>query len=642
MNNRNNLLKDILWFFVFFALIAGIFRMVFGLGATTNLTDQVPWGLWKVFNMIAGVALSTCGFTLGFLVYVLKIEKFRPLVKPAILIAFLGYGASSAALLFDIGLPHRFWHPFVFWNEHSFLFEVFWCVILYFTITFIETAPNILERFNAEKTVKFLHRIAIGVVIVGISLSSLHHSSLGSLFLVSAERLHALWYSPMIPLHFIISAMGVGMMFLILARITYAKLYDPEPIFGPKPDSPILCTIDGSQPKRSVFGKDMTILSTLSIISASILGLYLILKIYSLFADGSIEALMAGTWQSWLYIIEIVTTAIIPIILVAIKRTRRTPTGLTVASISASFGLVLNRLNVGIFAYFKGPETVYFPSLAEWALSIGVVAGAGLVFFYISEYFSIFNENWKTNKTLFEKFQPSFDSISRVWNTALQSSFHRVSLLGIFALPIAFALMYPAYDETQNTVIQPAMGANQERTELIIDGNRNGVETVFKHKMHEEQLGNEESCIKCHHMSMPGDKSTPCSRCHQNMIGKTNIFDHDYHTLAVARTLNIAGIHPENHTCYECHPKGQAKTTQNAIACINCHNEDMHMTRQAVDTLKVFKFADSYVDIMHNNCQKCHFEMAEQVGRKTLGDCSTCHATFKPNSWNNINFAKSK
>jgi Ni/Fe-hydrogenase subunit HybB-like protein len=106
LTNKTRILKDTLWFFVFFGLIAAIFRIWFGLGATTNLTDAVPWGLWKVFNMIAGVALSTCGFTLGFLVYVLKIEKFKPLLKPAILIAFLGYGSSCFALLFDIGLSY--------------------------------------------------------------------------------------------------------------------------------------------------------------------------------------------------------------------------------------------------------------------------------------------------------------------------------------------------------------------------------------------------------------------------------------------------------------------------------------------------------------------------------------------------------
>ena len=113
MTARTRGLKDPLWALVMAGLVAGIFRFWFGLGATTNLTDQVPWGLWKILNMVAGVAISTGGFTVGFLVYVLKLERFRPLMTPAILVAFLGYGSSCAALAFDIGLPWRFWHPFI-------------------------------------------------------------------------------------------------------------------------------------------------------------------------------------------------------------------------------------------------------------------------------------------------------------------------------------------------------------------------------------------------------------------------------------------------------------------------------------------------------------------------------------------------
>jgi Ni/Fe-hydrogenase subunit HybB-like protein len=180
MTRRTRGVKDVLWALTVAGLVAAVFRLWFGLGATTNLTDRVPWGLWKILNMVAGVAISTSGFTVGFLVYVLRLERFRPLMKPAILVAFLGYGCSCTALLFDIGLPWRFWHPFIMWNEHSFLFEVFWCVTLYFTVTAIELAPTVFQKLRAEKAVAVLHHIAFGVVVVGISLSSLHHSSLGS------------------------------------------------------------------------------------------------------------------------------------------------------------------------------------------------------------------------------------------------------------------------------------------------------------------------------------------------------------------------------------------------------------------------------------------------------------------------------
>ena len=278
MTARTRGLKDPLWAVALVGLVAGVFRLWFGLGATTNLTDQVPWGLWKVLNMVAGVAISTSGFTVGFLVYVLRLERFRPLVKPAILVAFLGYGCSCTALMFDIGLPWRFWHPFVMWNEHSFLFEVFWCVILYFTITAIELAPTVFEKLRAEKAAHFLHHIAFGVVVVGISLSSLHHSSLGSLFLVTPQRLHPLWYTPLLPFLFILSAMGAGIMFLILVRILHAHWYDPEVVFGPPRVERELCLIraegksEAELPRAT--GPAMPRLTALASIATGILGVY--------------------------------------------------------------------------------------------------------------------------------------------------------------------------------------------------------------------------------------------------------------------------------------------------------------------------------------------------------------------------------
>jgi len=306
MLKKTKLIKDIFWFFAFFGLVAGAFRMWFGLGATTNLSDAVPWGLWKILNMVAGVALSTSGFTVGFLVVVLKIERFRPLLKPAILIAFLGYGASCLALMFDIGLPQRFWHPLLMWNEHSFLFEVFWCVLLYFTITTIELTPNILERFHQGRLIRLLHRFSFGIVVVGISLSSLHHSSLGSIFLVTPQRLHPLWYSSMLPVFFILSAMGAGLMVVVLIRILYARWYDPEPVFGPSENGAcqVSCAVGAEGVVTSVppkAGKETPMLKSLASIAASILAVYLVLKLIDMVRTGAWTDFFEGTWESYLF-----------------------------------------------------------------------------------------------------------------------------------------------------------------------------------------------------------------------------------------------------------------------------------------------------------------------------------------------------
>jgi len=635
MEKKTRLVKDILWFCALWGLVAGVLRMWFGLGATTNMSDSVPWGIWKILNMVAGVALSTSGFSVGFLVIVLRIERFRPLLKPAILVAFLGYGASCFALLFDIGLPHRFWHPLFMWNEHSFLFEVFWCVMLYFTVTFIEMVPNFLERFRAEKAVRFLHRISFGVVVFGISLSSLHHSSLGSLFLVTPERLHPLWYSSWLPIFFILSAIGAGMMFVILVRILYARWYDPEPVFG-DPDTNLRTKIcatagigsDGTcAPPR---GKDIPLLRGLSVIAAGVLGLYLFLKVIALFVNGSWRHLVAGTWESYLFTFELLIAAVIPIVLIANPRTRNTPFGLGLAGFCASSGLALNRLDVGIFGYFSDAGTVYFPSLIEWTLAIGVIAAAGLTFFFIVENFSIFDRNWQKRTISKGFFRVSYDTLLRAWNTNLVGNLPRVTLIAVFTLPVAAALMYPPYSKgsTVASSVQPAIGLDSMRETLRIDGDRSGLYTDFPHADHQRRLGEESSCALCHHVSKPGDKSTSCSECHGNIVEETTIFDHFLHMKLVASREEKPGWYPSNHSCSTCHGEGEPKTARNAKDCMECHEKDMWLIGRPDEGMNLME-ACSYQEAMHRSCIPCHEKEGKRMKFVNLEACTTCHPSMR-------------
>jgi Ni/Fe-hydrogenase subunit HybB-like protein len=627
MDSKLRIFKDFLWFFAFVALVAGVFRLFFGLGPTTNLSDQMPWGLWKVMNMVGGVALSTSGFTVGFLYYVLKLKQFKPLVKPAILIAFLGYGSSCMALMFDIGLPHRFWHPIVMWNEHSFLFEVFWCVMIYFSVTAVELSPTILKRLGAEKIAHWLHKIAFGVVIFGISLSSLHHSSLGSLFLVTPIRLHALWYSALLPLFFIISAIAGGMMFLIFVRITYARVYDPEPIFGLRMDSGIKS--NGSE----VFvGPQFKAMKTLAIIASSILGVYLVLKIGDLMGRGAFGLLFSGSWESWLFIFELLITAVIPIALVAIPKTRRSPAALSAAGFSASLGLALNRVDVGIFGYFRDAALPYFPSLAEWGLSIGVVTAAILVFLFVCEKVPIFDESWKRRLQKADIFTYAYDKFSHVWHTVLMSGLQRVTLIAVVAFPLAWLLFYPPYKATAQSAgeIQPSIGLDQTRTMLLIDGNRAGVKTEFPHLDHQKRLGGEQSCDKCHHLSMPRDNATSCYRCHTNMLYEANIFDHFGHMRKVAAKENINVIHPANQSCKFCHDPAEPKSVANTVACTECHQQDMKIEEGCCTGLQLAT-ASSYRDAMHETCIECHKQEEIRLSKANLSHCSTCHESLTPN-----------
>jgi Ni/Fe-hydrogenase subunit HybB-like protein len=633
MTERTRGLKDLLWALALTGLMAGVFRMWFGLGATTNLTDHVPWGLWKILNMVAGVAISTSGFTMGFLVYVLRLERFRPLMKPAILVAFLGYGCSCAALLFDIGLPWRFWHPFFMWNEHSFLFEVFWCVILYFTVTAIELAPMVLEKAKAEKAAAFLHRIAFGVVVVGISLSSLHHSSLGSLFLVTPQRLHPLWYTPLLPLLFILSAMGAGLMFLVLARILHSHWYDREAVFGPTRVERELILMrsshrNGETHQAAELGPDAPMLTALASIATGVLGVYFLVQLYALGSGGAWEAVLAGTWESWLYGVELLGGVVLPILLVWLPATRRSPTALGLAAFSASAGLALNRVNVGIFGYFRDAGQVYFPSLAEWALSLGVVAAAALVFLYFAETMAIFRPS-SAGAMRERPFGASFDSLSRVWYRVLRGGLERATVIAVFVIPLAWALMYPPYHHKPKAEVTPASGMDVARATLRIDGNRGGVWTEFPHVEHQDRLGGESSCSSCHHISLPGDETTPCSRCHRHLVDPTLIFDHDLHVASVAEMEGLEGVFPRNHTCTECHGVGQPRMRESAKPCLECHREDTRWAEEYDDTRDLSR-AVSYLEAMHGTCVACHSAEAERIARPELPDCSTCHVSLTP------------
>jgi Ni/Fe-hydrogenase subunit HybB-like protein len=623
VNERNGWLKDALWAVAFAGVVAIGFRLWFGLGATTRLSDSVPWGLWKILNMVAGVALATGGFTVGFLVYVLGIDRFRPLVKPAILIAFLGYGSSVFALMLDIGLPYRIWHPIVMWNPHSFLFEVAWCVMLYFTVTAVELSPTVLEHVGLRHPARVLHRAAFAVVTVGITLSSLHHTSLGSLFLVTPQRLHPLWYTPRLPVHFILSAMGAGLMVVVLAKLLHSHWYQPEAVFGAggrgSPEA-------GGEPRR--VGLDFPMVRELATVAAGVLAVSLVVRLADLGVTGAWRALPAGTWESWLYGLELVLGAALPVLLMASRAARHSPGVIGAAAASAVAGLVWNRLDVGIFGYFRDAGTVYVPSLAEWALSLGVIAAAGLVFLYAVEALPIFGEH--EDRRVRQRFSPAFDRFSGVWRMTLADGLNRASLVAVVALPLSFVLLYPHFhgDGRHEALIRPPVACDAERTVLLIDGDDRGVAVVFPHADHQRRLGGRSSCVRCHHVSLPRDHSTPCSRCHRHMERETDLFDHAAHIEAVARRDRLPGWIPGNQSCLACHPARAAMEAATTRPCLDCHEKDMAPSRRIAPALGLAR-ASGYRVALHENCVRCHEEEAVRQKRPGLSECSTCHETLR-------------
>ncbi|MDR7433881.1 MAG: Ni/Fe-hydrogenase cytochrome b subunit [Armatimonadota bacterium] len=347
------------------ATVTGV-RFARGLGAVTHLSDRFPWGLWVGFDVLVGVALAAGGFTMAAAVYVFNLKRFEPLLRPAILTAFLGYILVILALLVDLGRPYRIWHPMIMWNPRSVMFEVAWCVMLYTTVLALEFSPAVFERLRMERPRKIIRAVTVPLVIAGVILSTLHQSSLGALFLIVPEKLHPLWYTPLLPILFFVSALAVAPAMVILEALVSARAYRRQP--------------------------EGELLGELASVIPVILGIYLLLKLYALGTGGSITWVFAGTVESMMYWLELLLGVVLPAFLLAIPDVRRSVRGLLWSSSLVVLGVVLNRLNVAIIGMWAAAGTRYLPSWMEVAITAGIVALGIFLYTVAVEHLPIFPE----------------------------------------------------------------------------------------------------------------------------------------------------------------------------------------------------------------------------------------------------------
>ncbi|GAB4327458.1 MAG: polysulfide reductase NrfD [Candidatus Zixiibacteriota bacterium] len=339
--------KAIFGIIVILGVIATIRRFALGLGATTGLSDEVPWGLWIGFDVMSGVALAAGGFTISALVYVFNLKQFKPIVRPAILTAFLGYILVAVGLLYDLGRPWFIWHPIVFRNPHSVMLEVAWCVMLYLTVLALEFFPAFLERFKLVKALKVVKVVTPILVIAGVLLSTLHQSSLGSLFLIVPEKLHPLWYSSRLPWLFYVSAIAIGFGMVIVESYLSSR----------------------------AFGKSLErhIVIDLSRAMLVVLVFLAVLRVQDLIGRGALHYMFQPTFEAGMFWFENALLIIIPVLLVAIRKVRYHPMGPYLAGLSAVMGLVMNRINVAITG-MAANTGYYFPTWEEVMVSMFLVS----------------------------------------------------------------------------------------------------------------------------------------------------------------------------------------------------------------------------------------------------------------------------
>ena len=338
-------------------------RYVLGLGAVTNLTDSFPWGIWKAF-ILCGIAFAAGGFLTACMVYIFKIRAFYPILRPVVLAAYLGYMMSAAgSLIIDLGRYYKIWMPIVQWQHHSVLFEVAWCVMLYNGVLTVEFAPILLEKLGWYRTERFIHAITVPFVITGVILSTLHQSSLGSLFLIVPNKLLPLWYSPYIPVFFFISALISGFATAIfvsaLAFWIFHKQLEPRVL--------------------SLLAKGMT----------PLLMIYLFLRIADLTARNAWSCVFRYPLQGFTFTLEMLLFTLPLFVLLRTRWSGRRRWAFA-AALPVIGAVNLNRLNTAWIGLLPATGAHYVPSWIEATVTLNLISFGVVIFGIAARYLPLF------------------------------------------------------------------------------------------------------------------------------------------------------------------------------------------------------------------------------------------------------------
>ncbi|MFZ5920366.1 MAG: NrfD/PsrC family molybdoenzyme membrane anchor subunit [Chloroflexota bacterium] len=331
-----------------------IYRLVVGLGPTTNMSDHYPWGIWITVDLFL-IPVAGAAFTISLISFFFGYEDYRTVLRPAVVAGFLGYAVVGILLFLDIGRWPQFYNIFVpgYINLHSFLEEISLCVTLYVIILTLEVLPIFLERTKWEK---YTHWIERGIYIVagtGILLSTLHQSSLGSMFLLMTHKLHPLWYTPALPVLFFLQAgyTGLGATAIAITLIWRSKGL---------PVNRLLIRRIGQ-----AMGINLL--------------LYVFLKIGDWMGAGEVPLLLRPDAFGWIAWLELVIGILVPLAILFTRFARHSQ-GPFWAGVFAIMGTFINRLIITWIGLAEPSPLPYVPSWIEILITVGFVAGAFLVY----------------------------------------------------------------------------------------------------------------------------------------------------------------------------------------------------------------------------------------------------------------------
>lgn len=355
-------------------LIIIVIRFWKGIGAVTNLTQEVPWGLWIGFDVVTGVAFAGGAYVLTFMVYILNLKKYHSIVRVTVLNGFLAYLFYAGALLLDLGRPWNVINPIIGndFGVSSVLFLVAWHFLLYMLAQLLEFSPAIAEWLGAKRARKILSGMTLGAVIFGITLSTLHQSGLGSLFLMAKDKIHPLWYNEFIPIMFFVSSIFAGLSMVIFeGSISHKVFSDQISEKNKKAHSPIL--------------------HGLSKICAVTMFAYFTLNIL-VFMHGKRWEYLGSPLGYW-YLTEMIGFVLLPMILFFLSYREMNIKMIRIAAIVTMLGIIMNRLNVTTIGFNWDAGVRYVPSWMEIVVTLTVLFTEIWIFRYVINRLPVLRES---------------------------------------------------------------------------------------------------------------------------------------------------------------------------------------------------------------------------------------------------------
>ena len=339
---------------ILLGIVLIVIRFWKGLGSITNLTQDTPWGLWIGFDVVTGVAFAGGAYVLTFMVYILKMDKFHSIVRVTVLNGFLAYLFYAGALLLDLGRPWNVINPIIgnSFGTSSVLFLVAWHFLLYMIAELIEFSPAVAEWLGSRRARNILKGMTIGAVIFGITLSTLHQSGLGALYLMAKDKIHPLWYSEFIPILFLVSSVFAGLSMVIFEGSISHKVFS-------------------DQISEKDHEAHTGIVHSLAKICAGAMFAYFFLQLLVFIHDKNWDYL--NTPMGYWFLLEMIGFVFIPMLLFFYSYRTNNNLLIKIAAILTMLGVILNRLNVTIIGFNWDLPVHYVPSWMELVVTLTVI-----------------------------------------------------------------------------------------------------------------------------------------------------------------------------------------------------------------------------------------------------------------------------